>query len=106
MIGRILSPVINVFLQHHVDCVSYYSGVCRTEGLVHSTTVVLHVVKIHMNIYYYILFCYSSCENPQQKPFCDTNTASMISYERDDDNWEDRDVGRFGRLRRPESLVG
>jgi hypothetical protein len=37
-IGMILSHVIYVFLQLHVNCVSYYSGV------------VLHVVQIHINI--------------------------------------------------------
>jgi hypothetical protein len=48
-IGRKLSPVINVFLQLRVDCVSY-SGDYLSERLVHSTTVVLHVVHIHFNI--------------------------------------------------------
>jgi hypothetical protein len=43
--GRILSPIMNVFLQLHVDCVSYF-GNYLTERLVHSITVVLHVVKI------------------------------------------------------------
>jgi hypothetical protein len=48
-IGRILSPVMNVFLQLHIDCISC-SGDCRTERLVHSITVVLHVVQTHINI--------------------------------------------------------
>jgi hypothetical protein len=39
-IGRILSPVINVFLQLDVDCVSYHLGDHRTERLVNSITVV------------------------------------------------------------------
>jgi hypothetical protein len=43
------SPVINVFLQLHVDCVRYHSGDYRTERLVHSITVVLRVVQIHIN---------------------------------------------------------
>jgi hypothetical protein len=45
-IGRILSPVMNVLLQLHVDGVSYHSGDCRIERLVHSIT----VVQIHINI--------------------------------------------------------
>jgi hypothetical protein len=43
--GWFLSPVINLCLQLHVDCVSY-SGDYRTERLVHSISVVLHVVQI------------------------------------------------------------
>jgi hypothetical protein len=34
------------------------------------------------------------------------NTATMISSDMNDKNWEDREVGEFGRLRKPESLVG
>jgi hypothetical protein len=34
--GSILSPVINLFLQLHVDCVSYQSGDYRTECLAHT----------------------------------------------------------------------
>jgi hypothetical protein len=48
--GSILSPVINAFLQLGVDCVSYHSGDYRTEGLVHSITVVLPVVQIQIII--------------------------------------------------------
>jgi hypothetical protein len=48
-IPRIVSPVINVFLKFHVECVSYLSGDYCKERLVHSITV-LHVVQIHINI--------------------------------------------------------
>jgi hypothetical protein len=56
-IGRILSPLINVFLQHHIDFVSYF-GDYHTERLVHSITVVLHVVQIHISIsiYYSVVY--------------------------------------------------
>jgi hypothetical protein len=37
-------------LQLHVDCVSYHSGDYRIGRLVHSITVVLHVVQTHINI--------------------------------------------------------
>jgi hypothetical protein len=36
--------------QVHVDCVSYHSGDYCTERLVHSITVVFHVVQIHTRI--------------------------------------------------------
>jgi hypothetical protein len=49
-IGRILSPVMNVFLQLHVLCASYHSSDYRTERLVRNIAVVLHVVQIHINI--------------------------------------------------------
>jgi hypothetical protein len=75
-----LSSLKNVFLQLHVQCVSYHSGE-----------------------YKYILLCCSSCENIRQKPFYGTNTATMISSVRDDENGED---GKLGRLRRPGSLGG
>jgi hypothetical protein len=81
-IGRILLPVMNVFLQLHVHCVSYHSGDYRTERLVLSITDVLHVVQITINISIY--FCCSSCENPRQKPFWDTNTGTRISSDRDE----------------------
>jgi hypothetical protein len=42
--GMILSPVMNVFSQLHVHCVSYHSGDYRAERLVHSITVVLHLI--------------------------------------------------------------
>jgi hypothetical protein len=103
-IGRILSPVMNVFLQLNVYCLSYHSADYRTERLVHSITVVPHVVHIHINIIIY--YCCSSRENPLQKPFLDTKTAAMISYTWDEENYEDREVGKFGTLRRPESLGG
>jgi hypothetical protein len=74
------------FIQLHADCVSYHSGDYRAESLVHTFTVVLHVVHTHIK---YILLCCSSCENPRQKPIWDTNTATMISSDRDDENWED-----------------
>jgi hypothetical protein len=44
---------MNLFLQLHVDCVRYHSGDNRTERLVHSITVVLHVVQMHINIRIY-----------------------------------------------------
>jgi hypothetical protein len=37
-------------------------------------------------------------------PLLDTNTATKISSDGDDENWEDREVGKLVRLRRPESL--
>jgi hypothetical protein len=40
--GRILSPVMDVFLQLNIHCVSY-SGHYRAQRLVHSINVVLHV---------------------------------------------------------------
>jgi hypothetical protein len=49
---RILSPVRNVFLNVCVDCVSY-TGDYSTDRLVHSITVVLHVVEILINIRIY-----------------------------------------------------
>jgi hypothetical protein len=53
---RILSPVINVALQLHIDCASY-SGDYLTERLVHSITV-LQVVQIQHysghNVFKYI----------------------------------------------------
>jgi hypothetical protein len=51
-IGRILTSVMNVFLQLHVHCVIYQSGDYRTERLVHRITVVLHSVKIQFNSIY------------------------------------------------------
>jgi hypothetical protein len=51
-IGRILSPVIYVFLLLHVDCVIFHSGDYRTERPVHSIILVLHVA-IHSNIIIY-----------------------------------------------------
>jgi hypothetical protein len=39
-IGSIFSPVINEFLQLHVDCECYVSVDYNTERLVHSITVV------------------------------------------------------------------
>jgi hypothetical protein len=51
-IGRMLSPLKNVFLQLHVQCVGYHSGDYRTERLVRSIPV-LHVVQIHININIY-----------------------------------------------------
>jgi hypothetical protein len=80
-------------LQLHVQYVSYHSGEYRTERLVHSINVVLHVVQIHINISIY----YSVVHHG-------TNTATMISSDRDDENWEDREDGKFGRLHRPESF--
>jgi hypothetical protein len=53
-IGRIHLPVMNVFLLLHVHCVRYYYSDNRTERLVHSYTVVLHVVLKHINKYTYI----------------------------------------------------
>jgi hypothetical protein len=56
--SRILSPIIIAILPLRVDCVSYHSGDYRTERLVHSITVVLHVVQIHINvsIYYSVVY--------------------------------------------------
>jgi hypothetical protein len=48
--------------------------------------------------------CCSSFDNPRQHRFWNTNTATMNSSERGDDNWEDPRVGKFVRLRRAESL--
>jgi hypothetical protein len=77
---RILSPVMNVFLQLHVDCVSYHSGDYRTERLVRSITV-LHVVQIHINIsiYYSVVHHVRILDKNR-----DMNTATMISSDRDD----------------------
>jgi hypothetical protein len=83
MFGRMCSPVTNVFLQLDIDCVCYISCDYRTERLVHSITVVQLHINISIYIYYiyiiYILLCSSSCENPPQKHFWDTNTATMYS---------------------------
>jgi hypothetical protein len=55
-IGRILSPIMNVLLQLHAYCVSYHSGDCRVERLVHSITVVLQVVEIYIiRIYSFVI---------------------------------------------------
>jgi hypothetical protein len=55
--GRILSPVMNVYFQLHVHCVTYHSSDYRTERVVHSITVVLHVVKyILLQVYFTLLF--------------------------------------------------
>jgi hypothetical protein len=43
---------MNVFLQIHEHCVSYSGDYC-TESLVHSITVVLRVVQIHINVSIY-----------------------------------------------------
>jgi hypothetical protein len=51
--GMLVSPVVNVFLQLHVDCVSYHSGDYRRERLVLSATVVLQVVQMLINISIY-----------------------------------------------------
>jgi hypothetical protein len=53
-----------------------------------------------------ILLCSSSCENPRQKLFWDTNRDTMISSDKDNENWEDEEVGKFTGLRRKESLGG
>jgi hypothetical protein len=45
-----LLPKMSVLLQLQADCVSYQSGDCCIERLVHSITVVLHVVQIQINI--------------------------------------------------------
>jgi hypothetical protein len=52
------------------------------------------------------LSLHHNVENLPQKPFWDTNTATMISSDRVDENWEDREVGKLARLWRPESLGG
>jgi hypothetical protein len=52
MFSRLFSPVINVFLQLHVDCVCYISVEYRTERLVHSIT--LFQIHINVSIYIYI----------------------------------------------------
>jgi hypothetical protein len=85
----------------HVDCVSYHSGDCRTERLVHSITVVLRVVQIHItiNIYYSVVHDVRILE----KNLSGTRTQLLISSDMNE-NWEDREVAKFGRLRRPESL--
>jgi hypothetical protein len=49
-IGRMLSPLKYVSLQIHVQNVSYHTGDYRTESLVLSINVVLHIVQIHINI--------------------------------------------------------
>jgi hypothetical protein len=97
-IGRMLSPVMNVFLQLHVCCVSYNSGVYGTERLVHSITDVFHVVQIHINI-----SIYSSVVHHVRildKTFLGHEHSTMISSHRDDENWEDWNVGKCERLRR------
>jgi hypothetical protein len=43
-------------MQLDVDCVSYHSGDYRAESLVHTFTVVLHVVHTHINISTYYSF--------------------------------------------------
>jgi hypothetical protein len=48
--GRILSPVMNVFLQLHIHCICYHLGDYYAERLFLSITVVLHVVEIHINV--------------------------------------------------------
>jgi hypothetical protein len=52
-----LYSVMNVIMQLHVHCVGYNSSDNRTERIVLSITVVLHVVQIRINIsiYYSVL---------------------------------------------------
>jgi hypothetical protein len=51
--GRIPSTIINAFLQLRLYYVSYQSDEYRTERLVHSITVVLHVAQIYINVSIY-----------------------------------------------------
>jgi hypothetical protein len=55
--GRNLSPIRNEFLKLPLYCVRYHSDDYRTERLVHSIAVVLHVVQVHINVstYYSIV---------------------------------------------------
>jgi hypothetical protein len=94
---------MNVFLQLHVHCVSYHSGDYRTERLVHNITVVLHVFQIHINIgiYYSVVHHVRILDKELSRT---RNTATMISSDRDDDNWEEQDVRSIWMLRGPESL--
>jgi hypothetical protein len=82
--GTILSPVMNVFLELHEDSICYLHGDSRTERLVHSITVVLHVVQIHSNIsiYYSVVHHVRILE---QKPSWRANTATSISSDRDEE---------------------
>jgi hypothetical protein len=52
-IGSMLSPLMNVLLQLHADCVNYHSDDCRIGRLVLSITVVLQVVEIYIISIYY-----------------------------------------------------
>jgi hypothetical protein len=79
---------MNVPLQLHVHCASYHSGDYHTERLVQSITVVLQVVQIHINTSIY----YSVVKHPRENRFWDTNTTTMISSNRDDENCEDGEV--------------
>jgi hypothetical protein len=81
----ILSPVMNVFSQLHIDCVSYHCGDYAQKDL--STALMLFIMS-----------------KSSKKPFWDTNTAAMISSDSVDENWEDWKVRKFGSLRRPGSF--
>jgi hypothetical protein len=48
-IGRILSPVMSVFLQLHIHCESYHSGDYDAERLVHS------IILLFFMLFKYIL---------------------------------------------------
>jgi hypothetical protein len=98
---RILSSVRNVLW---VDCVSY-AGDYSTVRLVHKHYCFSSFCR-NTYSYKYILICCSSCQNPRQNPFWDTNTATILSSDRDDDNLEDREVGKFGRLGRSRGFSG
>jgi hypothetical protein len=95
---------MSVFLLLHIHCVCYRSGDYRAERLFLSITVVLDVVQIRINISIY--YPSLSREDPRQKPFWYMNTATMISCDRADENWEVTEVGKCGRLRRPKNFGG
>jgi hypothetical protein len=91
-LGRILSPIINAYLQLRVDCVTYHSGDYRTERLDDSITHVLHVVQIHIKVimYSYVLHHVRILD----KNLSGTRSQVVISSDSDD-----RDFQECGRLR-------
>jgi hypothetical protein len=81
-------------LQLHVDCVGYISVDYRTERLVHSIR-----VEIHINISTYIYYSVVHHVRILHKSISGTRTQPLFSSR--DENWEG---GKVGRLRRQERL--
>jgi hypothetical protein len=81
-----------IFLQIHVDCVSYHYGDYRTERLVHS----INVVQIHIHRSTYI---YSVVHHVRilDKILSGKRTQPLCFHDRDEGNWEDRKFGKVGR---------
>jgi hypothetical protein len=114
--GRLFSPVINVFLELHVDCLCYISIDYRTENLVDSIT----IVQIHINISTYIYYCvvhhvrilHKSISGTRTQPLCfhdgmrGIGRAEMLGGYEGRKVWEVRKVKMCERLGWSEILEG